>query len=225
MARASLALAAAIAALAQFGCGDGHSYPAGFAAEAAKGEESFKSSKSGAGAERSTVAPPRAPSLGAAGDQPAVAASAPEAPAASASEGDAAASAPSAQAVADAAPADSAPLKTDLVVTELKLPAPPAIEVVAGEEPYKQLALDPKFKPFRAKAARYVQLRQQLLPLGKKLADGTATPAEREQHFRLEEAIAEQFRPLNRYMWDDRWTTLDRAAMGWILHGGATPKR
>ena len=42
-------------------------------------------------------------------------------------------------------------------------------------------------------------------------------PEERARHNRIEEAMAQEFRPLNAYLWDDRWTEEDRAAMGWIL--------
>ena len=34
-----------------------------------------------------------------------------------------------------------------------------------------------------------------------------------------------EFPRLNRYMWDDRWTEQDRAAMGWILNGPFQQKR
>jgi hypothetical protein len=73
-------------------------------------------------------------------------------------------------------------------------------------------------------AARYIQLRAELLPYGRKLADGTASAEERRIHNRLEDAMALEFRRLNAYMWDDRWSEEDRAAMGWILHGGMQPK-
>jgi hypothetical protein len=36
-------------------------------------------------------------------------------------------------------------------------------------------------------------------------------------HNRLKDAIAVEFKPLNRYLWDERWSEADRAAMGWIL--------
>jgi hypothetical protein len=106
---------------------------------------------------------------------------------------------------------------TAAIVEELKLPPPPPTVVIGGEEPYKQHAQHPKFEEFRRKAGRYIQLKRQLLPLGRKLAEGTATAEERARHNRIEEAMAEEFRPLNAYLWDDRWTEEDRAAMGWIL--------
>jgi len=217
--RASLA-ACSIAAALLAGCGDGHSYPEGFAAEAAKGEEAFKNNSA------KQAAAPRAPGLSAsgstagAGTQPAADATA------SADAGSAGLGAPpridfnAPPTESSEAPAAEAPtVTTEAVVTELHLPPPPPVTTAPGEEPFQKLARDSKFDPFRAKAARYVQLRAQLLPLGVKLAEGTATPAERALHFRIEDAMAEQFRPINRYMWDTRWTDLDRAAMGWILHG------
>jgi hypothetical protein len=103
------------------------------------------------------------------------------------------------------------------VTAELSLPAPAPVPEAAGEEPYQKHARDRKFDEFRRKAARYVQLKKQLLPLGRTLADGTATPAERTLHNRLKDAIAVEFKPLNRYLWDERWSEADRAAMGWIL--------
>ncbi len=106
---------------------------------------------------------------------------------------------------------------TARIVEELKLPPPPPTVVIGGEEPYKKHAQHPKFEEFRRKAGRYIQLKRQLLPLGRKLADGTATPDERARHNRIEDAMAQEFRPLNAYLWDDRWTEEDRAAMGWIL--------
>ena len=104
-----------------------------------------------------------------------------------------------------------------IVAEELSLPSPPPVAETPGEEPYQKLARDRKFDEFRRKAARYVQLKKQLFPLGRKLADGSATTAERALHNRLEDAIAVEFKPLNRYLWDERWTEADRAAMGWIL--------
>ena len=218
--RASLS-ACVIAAALLAGCGDGHSYPQGFAAEAAKGEEAFKNNSA------KQAAAPRAPGLSAsgatsgAGTQPAA-----DATASAAADGGAGLGAPpridfnSVPTEGSEAPAAEAPtVTTEAVVTELHLPPPPPVSTAPGEEPFQKLARDSKFDAFRAKAARYVQLRAQLLPLGVKLAEGTATPSERALHFRIEDAMAEQFRPINRYMWDTRWTDLDRAAMGWILHG------
>ncbi len=221
--RAALSSACVIAAALLAGCGDGHSYPQGFAAEAAKGEEAFKNNSA------KQAAAPRAPGLSASGSgsagQPAADASATASATASA-EGGAGLGAPpridfnAPPTEGSEAPAAEAPtVTTEAVVTELHLPPPPPVTTAPGEEPFQKLARDSKFDPFRAKAARYVQLRAQLLPLGVKLAEGTATPAERALHFRIEDAMAEQFRPINRYMWDTRWTELDRAAMGWILHG------
>jgi len=103
------------------------------------------------------------------------------------------------------------------VVDELSLPSPPAVAETPGDEPFQKLARDRRFDEFRRKSARYVQLRKQLIPLGRKLGDGSATPAERALHNRIEAAISVEFKPLNRYMWDERWTEADRAAMGWIL--------
>ena len=93
-----------------------------------------------------------------------------------------------------------------------------------GEEPFQQAARSSKFDSFRSMSVRYIQLRAELLPYGKKLADGVATPEERRVHNRIEEAMGAEFRRLNRYMWDNRWTDEDRAAMGWILYGAQQPK-
>jgi hypothetical protein len=103
------------------------------------------------------------------------------------------------------------------VIQELALPSPPPVEPTAGDEPYQKLARDRKFDEFRRMSARYVQLKRQLLPLGRKLAEGVASPSERALHTRIEDAIAVEFPRLNRYIWEDRWSEQDRAAMGWIL--------
>jgi len=130
----------------------------------------------------------------------------------------------SAETFAPQNPATEAAL-LDEAVRELNLPAPAEVKIVAGDEPYKKLAQDGKFKQFRSMSARYVQISKELLPYGRKLADGTATDADRATHLRLERAADKAFRPLNRYMWDDRWTEADRAAMGWILYGWQTDQK
>ena len=109
------------------------------------------------------------------------------------------------------------------VARELRLPAAPEVTVPAGEEPHQKHARDPRFEGFRRMSARFIQLRREMLPYGRKLADGTATPEDRRIHDRLQDASDQEFKRLNAYMWDDRWSDDDRAAMGWILFGGLQP--
>jgi hypothetical protein len=196
-------------AIALSGCSD-RDFPEGFEAQAARDESAFGEASAPASAA------PRAPSLSGGG--------------ASAGGGENGGYAATDATIADAASGSASAETTEAdsfeavrrattaaIVEELKLPPPPPAAVVGGEEPYKQHAQHPRFEEFRRKAGRYIQLKRQLLPLGKKLADGTATPEERARHNRIEEAMAQEFRPLNAYLWDDRWTEEDRAAMGWIL--------
>ena len=106
----------------------------------------------------------------------------------------------------------------------IELPPAPPLEVAPGEEPYQKLARDPKFAGFRKMSARYVQLMASLRPYAEKLADGSATDEERRRYYRIEAEAEKEWRPINLYMWDERWTEADRAAMGWILYGNMQPK-
>lgn len=99
------------------------------------------------------------------------------------------------------------------------------VVVAPGEEPYQKLARDRKFDEFRRRSAPFVELSADMLPLGEKLADGSATAEERAEYFRLEKRADQLFKPLNAYMWNERWTEADRAAMGWILYGGVQTRR
>lgn len=238
--------AGALSAFAAGGCGEDRGYPAGFAANAARGEEEYKRSIG----EKPADAPMPA-GRGATNKKPAGA----DAPGGAEARGriDARAAQDSGDGRWDSTAARAAMTATDSggvddraadsaasgardtfesdgvtpsaegrrvvesLVAELSLPAPPAVAVGAGDEPYQRAARDRRFDEFRAKAARYVQLKKKLLPLGKKLADGIATPEERALHNRIEDALAVEFKPLNAYLWDSRWTEADRAAMGWIL--------
>lgn len=222
--RSLLAFSSLAAALVAGGCGDGRNYQAGLTDQAALDEAAYK--------EQETSKPQSAKKSSAAQAAPAPSVDVPAAPGAS---GDGAAGSAIAEATgnqdagADAAPGTElfepdgfTPSTTgrrlvNSVAAELSLPAPAPVAEAPGEEPYQKHARDRRFDEFRRKSARYVQLKKQLLPLGRKLADGTATPAERALHNRLEDAIAVEFKPLNRYLWDERWTEADRAAMGWIL--------
>lgn len=96
---------------------------------------------------------------------------------------------------------------------------------VAAEEPFKVLARDSRFDEFRGMSARYMQLRRELYPLGLKLADGSATDDDRKRYYALEARVEEAWRPVNAYMWNDRWSEEDRAAMGWILYAEMQPPR
>ena len=111
------------------------------------------------------------------------------------------------------------------IVTELKLPEPPAVVVVDGEAEFQKLASNRKFDDFRRMCARYIQLKGELLPYGVKMADGVSTAEDRATHAKIERAMEGEFPRINRYMWNDRWTELDRAAMGWILNGSFAKKR
>ena len=99
------------------------------------------------------------------------------------------------------------------------------VVVAPGEEPYQKLARDRKFDEFRRRCAPFVELSAEMLPLGEKLADGSATAEERAEYFRLEKRADQLFKPLNAYMWNERWSEEDRAAMGWILYGGVQIRR
>jgi|LauGreDrversion4_2_1035121.scaffolds.fasta_scaffold06354_3 hypothetical protein len=241
MRRAALVCSVSLLSAALAGCGDGHEYPAGFAEQAARDEAWFKAQEEAQAAEQQkvaaaggaskagAVAPPRAPigSAGAAGGaaeaSASAAAAAEETPADAAPVGDAA--------VADAAPTDApsaeeaaAARESRAIVQDLRLPPPPAVQVADGEEPFMKLAKDRKFDEFRRMCARYVQLKRELLPYGERIASGESTAADRAVHAKIERAMEGEFPRLNRYMWDDRWTELDRAAMGWILSGGLVRK-
>jgi len=93
------------------------------------------------------------------------------------------------------------------------------------EEPFKVLARTSRFNEFRGLSARYIELRRELYPLGVKLADGSATDDDRKRYYALEARVEQAWKPINGYMWDDRWSEADRAAMGWILYGDMQPKR
>ena len=223
----ALALASLSAALAAGGCGDDRNYQPGFTDQAALDEDAYKAAEA-AKANGTPVAPkpvaskPVAPAASPSSD--------PQTPSASVDAASAIAEATGTAGTAQAETARPELFESDgvtpsaagrgivnSVVAELALPAPPPIAEAPGEESYQKHARDRRFDEFRRKVARYAQLKKALLPLGRKLADGTATPAERTLHNRLEDAIAVEFKPINRYMWDDRWSESDRAAMGWIL--------
>lgn len=222
-----LACSPLAAALVVGGCGENRNYQAGFAESAALDEEGYKAAEAAKATKSAQAANAAKAGAATAAPKPAApAASAAPAPstddAAAVADGDAEPAAPSG---GDGGlfesdgitPSDAGRRAVQSVVTELSLPAPPPVAEAAGDESFQKLARDRKFDEFRRKAARYVQLKRELLPLGRKLADGTATPEERALHNRLEEAIAVEFKPLNRYLWDERWSDSDRAAMGWIL--------
>jgi hypothetical protein len=99
------------------------------------------------------------------------------------------------------------------------------VVVAPGEEPYQKLAREKKFDEFRRRCAPFVELSAEMLPLGAKLADGSATAEERAEYFRMEKRADQLFKPLNAYMWNERWTEQDRAAMGWILYGSLQKPR
>jgi hypothetical protein len=232
----ALTLLSLVAALG--GCGDGHEYPSGFAEQAARDEAWFKAQEEAQKAEQKPqqaaarsgqVAPPRAPigSAGAAGSAGSAGDAAVDAPPALAA-GDAAdtASAAASDIAADAdvsaevAAENAAVAESRRIITDLGLPTPPPVEVAEGEEPFMKLAKERRFDEFRRMSARYVQLKRELLPYGERIASGESTAADRAVHAKIERAMEGEFPRLNRYMWDDRWTELDRAAMGWILNGG-----
>jgi hypothetical protein len=182
------------------GCGDDRNYPKGFLEEAAKeAPAAAATSKAAAPDEASTAA-------------------------ASAFGGDSnARRTPVEQPTTDGLVTEPIVEVPEVVVeelaAELNLAAPAIVAVAAGEEPFQILARSSKFDEFRRKAGRYIQLRGELLPYGKLLAEGAATPSQRATHNRIEHAAELAFKPLNAYMWDERWTEADRAAMGWILYG------
>lgn len=204
-------LAAIGAVLASVGCEEKRNLPQGFLVEAAK-EGPSDTASSGSGASGAAAAP-MGPSSGASGSART-------------------ASSPDMNPAAVAGPTSETPELDDAAATamveelasELKLPPLAEAAVAPGEEEFQKAARSSKYDTFRSMSVRYIQLRAELLPYGKKLADGAATPEERRVHNRIEEAMAVEFRRLNRYMWDSRWDDKDRAAMGWILYGGQQPK-
>jgi len=202
------------------GCGDDRNYPDDFAARAAMDEKAYVAAEEA----RAAAAPTRAPSSQAAAPAPlAPVASADDAQLTKESSGarseDARGSAPDAseETAGGADPNDPDPRVVEQVAQELGLPTPPAVPEKPGDASYQKLARDRKFDEFRRMAARYVQLKRSLLPYGQKLAQGVATPEERALHNRIEDAMAVEYPRLNRYIWQDRWTDDDRAAMGWIM--------
>lgn len=194
------------------GCGDGHSYPDGFASQAAREEKDFARAAPKSGADPVGAAQAEAPSA------PRAAAGMMGAPR---GESDV----PPPPDAAAAAPAEEAVAVANEVAKELGLAEPAPAEVVDGIEAFQKLAKDRKFDEFRRMCARYLQFKSKLLPYGQKLADGTSTAADREMHAKIEKAMEAEFPRINRYMWDDRWSEQDRAAMGWILNGPFQQKR
>lgn len=224
----SITALAAVATLAA--CSDGHEYPSGFAQQAARDEAWFKeqekaqasgqssetqTAKAGAGATASAgYTSTSAPGSG-------MASSAPTAPVESALVADATADVPTDDSAEPPEVSEERAAAADArrIYTELRLPSPPPVEVAQGEEPFMKLARERKFDEFRRMCARYLQLKRELLPYGELLASGESTARDREIHAKIERAMEAEFPRINRYMWDDRWTELDRAAMGWILNG------
>ena len=208
-----VAACAPLMSIALAGCGDDHSYPAGFEAQAARDESYFNAqanAKSGADPEIPTAADGQGasrPSAGMMGAPRNADFSVPPA------EGDA----------VEAAPDAVAPREE--IVAELKLAEPPAVKVVDGEEAFQKLAKDRKFDEFRRMCGRYLQLKRELTPYGKKLADGTSTAEDRATHAKIEKAMEAEYPRINRYLWKESWSQEDRAAMGWILNGEFAPKR
>ena len=199
-------------ALLLAGCGDGHSYPDGFAAQAAREEKDFGKSAPKSGAD---------PDVGAATAAP----SAPRAAAGMMGAPRADNDAPPPPDAPEVTPQEQAVAVENEVVKELGLPAASPAEVVDGAEAFQKLAKDKKFDDFRRMCGRYLQLKTALLPYGKKLADGVSTAEDRAMHAKIERAMEAEFPRINRYMWDDRWSESDRAAMGWILNGPFQQKR
>lgn len=235
---------AALAVVACTGCGDGRNYNASVYEQVASDSPAATAAPSASGASGASGASSAAAKPRSSSSAPATQASKAAVAAAGTPQEESVESSPAEVVVAEAAeraeteiaaaeqrdslaaqdPANEAAL-LDEAVRELNLPTPAEVRIVAGDEPYKKLAQDGKFKQFRSMSARYVQISKELLPYGRKLADGTATDADRATHLRLERAADKAFRPLNRYMWDDRWTEADRAAMGWILYGWQTEQK
>lgn len=216
------------------GCDDGHEYPSGFAEQAARDEAWFKAQEEAQNAEQKPqqaaarsgqVAPPRAP-IGSAGAAGSAGSAVDAPPALAAGDGADAASAAASDVAADpdvsaeVAAEKAAVAESRRIIADLGLPAPPPVEVAEGEEPFMKLAKERRFDEFRRMSARYVQLKRELLPYGERIASGESIAADRAVHAKIERAMEGEFPRLNRYMWDDRWTELDRAAMGWILNGG-----
>lgn len=199
-------------ALLLAGCGDDHSYPDGFAAQAAREEKDFVQAPTPSGADPAAVAAADAPS-------------APRAAAGMMGAPRAGNDAPPPPDAPEVTPEQQAITVENEVVKELGLPAAGPAEVVDGTEAFQKLAKDKKFDDFRRMCGRYLQLKTALLPYGKKLADGVSTADDRAMHAKIEKAMEAEFPRINRYMWDDRWSEGDRAAMGWILNGPFQQKR
>ena len=211
--RASVAAAVAVAVSGYFlaGCGDGHSYPAGFEAQAARDERSFQGATAAGGSDPAVGASSAAPS--------------PNRPAAGmmgAPRRNEAPAAADAQTDTESAETASA---SESVIADLRLPEPPPVVVADGDQPFQKKAKDPRFEDFRRMCARYLQLKRELLPYAVKMAEGTSTAQDRAMHAKIEKAMEAEYPRINRYLWNDRWTQEDRAAMGWILNGEFAPKR
>lgn len=211
VARALGIIGSVVVGLTALGCGDDRNYPEGFLAEAAKEGPAEGSSAAAEGSNAQPSGGSQAGSVAALGARRSNTAGAParETPIASIPE-----EAPI-EVVLEAEQLPTA----ETLAAELKLPPPPEVKVIDGEEPYKKLAQSRKFDDFRRMSARYIQLRAELLPYGVKLASGTATPAERAAHNRIEDIADREFKRLNAYMWDSQYSEEDRAAMGWIIYG------
>lgn len=113
------------------------------------------------------------------------------------------------------------------VTKDLALGPATPVATPTGDAPFQKLAQEHRFDSFRAACARFHQLRSALLPYGQKLADGVATPEERGEHDRIEDAAKAEQQRLSRMMWRSGLTADDRAAMSWIMFGptAAMPKR
>ena len=91
-------------------------------------------------------------------------------------------------------------------------PPPPSIDRV------RQHAASKRFDEIRGMSKRYRELQRELRVLSERLSQGV-TDADRARYLRLEKEAEAEWPRLRAYMWNERWSEFDRAAMGLIIYG------
>jgi len=91
-------------------------------------------------------------------------------------------------------------------------PAAPSIDRV------REHAATKRFDEIRGMSRRFREIQRELRVLGERLSQGV-TEADRARYIRLETDAESEWPRLRSYMWDERWSEFDRAAMGIIIYG------
>jgi len=91
-------------------------------------------------------------------------------------------------------------------------PAAPPIDEV------RRHAASKRFDEIRAMSKRFRDLQRELRALGERLAQGP-NEADQKRYARLEKEAEGEWPRLRAYIWDDRWSEFDRAAMGLVIYG------